>query len=42
MLADPARRNRVPSFKGEARAGVRRVEERRGGLRLVLGDEDDA
>ncbi len=41
MLADPAGRERVPPIKGEVSAGVRRIEELRGGLRFVLGDEDD-
>ena len=42
MLAGAARRERVPSIKGEVGARLRRVEELRGGLRLLLCDVDDA
>jgi hypothetical protein len=42
VFADPARREPVPPIKGEMSPRVRWVNELRGGLRLVLGDEDDA
>jgi hypothetical protein len=41
-LLTPARHVCMPQIKGKVRAGTRRAEEFRDGLRVERGDEDDA